>query len=110
MLGLRKRIAFTAVLLVGIAPSGSKALTIDECYAIVQQDYANCRAASYYQNFGQCENRLNERMAACSQGVFVPLGASRKDECLNRVHEEYKNCGYRAVCQNRWLQGLQACN
>src|SRR6476661_611955 len=110
MLGLRQRIAFTAVLLIGVAPSGSKAVTIEECYAVVEGDYANCKAAEYYSSFGHCENRRAERLASCSQGVFVPLGASGKDQCLTRVEAEYRNCGYRAVCTNRWIQGLQECN
>ena len=110
MLGLRQRIAFTAVLLIGVAPSGSKAFTIEECYAVVQRDYANCKAAEYYSSFGHCENRRAEGLASCSQGVYVPPGGSRKDQCLNRVEAEYRNCGYRSVCTNRWLQGLQECN
>ena len=110
MLGLRQRIAFTAVLLIGVVPSGSKAMTIEECYAAVEHDYANCKAGEYYYSYGQCENRRADRLASCSQGVFVPIGASPKDQCLERVEAEYRNCGYRAVCTNRWLQGLQECN
>jgi hypothetical protein len=110
MLGLRQRIAFAAVLLIGVVPSGSKAMTIEECYAVVEHDYANCKAGEYYYSYGQCENRRAERLTSCSQGVFVPLGASPKDQCLERVEAEYRNCGYRAVCTNRWLQGLQECN
>jgi len=110
MLGLRQRIALTAVLLIGVVASGSKAFTIEECYAVVERDYANCKEAEYYSSFGHCENRRAERLASCSQGVFVPLGASPKDQCLNRVEAEYRNCGYRAVCTNRWIQGLQECN
>jgi hypothetical protein len=79
MLGLRQRIAFAAVLLIGVLPSESKALTIEECYGVVEQDYANCKAAEYYSSFGHCENRRAERLASCSRGEFVPLGASRKD-------------------------------
>jgi hypothetical protein len=85
-------------------------VAIEECYAVVQRDYANCKAAEYYSSFGHCENRRAERLASCSQGVFVPVGASRKDQCLKRVEAEYRNCGYRAVCTNRWIQGLQECN
>ena len=110
MFGLRERIAFTAVLLIGVVPSGSKALTIEACYAVVQRDYANCKAAEYYSSFGHCENRRAERLASCSQGKLVPLGASQKDQCLKRVEAEWAACGYRAACQNRWLQGLQECN
>jgi hypothetical protein len=107
MLGLRQRIAFTAVLLIGVVPSESKA---QECYAAVERDYARCKAAEYYSSFGHCENRRAEGLTSCSRGVYVPPGASQKDQCLNRVEAEYRNCGYRAVCTNRWLQGLQECN
>jgi hypothetical protein len=108
MLGLRQRIAFTAVLLIGVVPSESKAR---DCYAAVQRNYANCKAGEYYSSFGHCENRRAEGLTSCSQdGVYVPAGASRKDQCLNRVEAEYRACGYRSVCTNRWLQGLQACN
>src|SRR5215469_13887012 len=108
MLGWRQRIAFTAVLLIGVVPSGSKAFTVEECYAVVEQQYANCKAGEYYQSFGLCENRRAERLVSCSQGV--PPSANRKDQCLNRVEAEYRNCGYRAACANRWIQGLQECN
>ena len=110
MLGLRQRIAFTAVLLIGVVPSGSKAFTIEECYDAVGQDYANCKAGEYYRSFGHCENRRAEGLASCSQGVYVPPGASPKDQCLERVQAEWRNCGYRAACANRWIQGLQECN
>src|SRR5262245_11482202 len=107
MLGLTQRIAFTAVLLIGVVSSESKA---QDCIAAVQRDYANCKNGEYYYSFGHCENRRAEGLASCSQGVYVPPGASRKDQCLNRVEAEYRNCGYRSVCTNRWLQGLQECN
>jgi hypothetical protein len=110
MLGLRQRIAFTAVLLIGVVPSESKAFTIEECYAVVARDYANCKAGEYYSSFGHCENRRAERLTSCSRGEFVQIGESRKDQCLKRVEAEYRNCGYRAACTNRWLQGLQECN
>jgi hypothetical protein len=110
MLGLRQRIAFAAALLIGVVPSGSKAFTIDECYDAVGRDYANCKAGEYYYSYGLCENRRAEELASCSQGRYVPPGASPKDQCLTRVEAEYRNCGYRAVCTNRWLQGLQECN
>ena len=111
MLGLRQRIAFTAVLLIGVVSSESKAFTIEECYAVVQRDHANCKAGEYYSSFGHCENRRAEGLTSCSsQGVYVPPGASQKDQCLQRVEAEYRNCGYRAVCTNRWIQGLQQCN
>src|SRR5215475_7645825 len=110
MFGLRERIAFTAVLLIGVVSSGSKAFTVEDCYAVVQRDYANCKAAEYYSSFGHCENRRAERLASCSQGEFVPIGGSRKDQCLERVWTEYRNCGFRGVCANRWIQGLQECN
>src|SRR5262249_30367562 len=80
------------------------------CYAVVQQDYTSCKAGEYFYSFGHCENRRAGGLASCSQGVYVRPGASRKDQCLERVEAEYKNCGYRAVCTNRWLQGLQECN
>jgi hypothetical protein len=108
MLGLRQRIAFAAALLIGVVPSGSKAFTIEECYGAVGQAYANCKAGEVYSSFGHCENRRAEGLASCSQGV--PPVASRKDQCLTRVEAEYRNCGYRAVCTNRWIQGLQECN
>jgi len=110
MLGLGQKFAFTAALLIGVVPSESKAFTVEECYAVVEQDYANCKRAEYYSSFGQCENRRAERLTSCSRGVFVLLGESRKDQCLKRVEAEYRNCGYRAVCTNGWLQGLQQCN
>jgi len=108
VLGLRTAVA--AVLLVGVVPSGSNAMTIEECYGVVERDYANCKAGEYYNSYGQCESRRAERLASCSQGVFVPIGGSQKDQCLNRVEAEYRACGYRAVCTNRWLQGLQECH
>jgi len=111
MLGLRQRIAFTAVLLIGVVPSGSKAFTIEDCYAAVDGEYQNCAAGSYYSDFGNCQNRWAERRAYCSKGIYVPLGASPKDQCLNRVQDEYKSCGYRmGPCSDRWIQSLQACN
>jgi hypothetical protein len=108
MLGLRQRIAFTAVLLIGIVPSGSKAFTIEECYAV--ETTRIVKAGEYCSSLGHCENRRAERLASCSQGGFVPSGASRKDQCLERAEAEYRNCGYRAVGTNRWIQGLQECN
>jgi hypothetical protein len=108
MLGLRQRIAFIAVLLIALVPSGSKAFTVQECYDAVEQAYANCTAVRINSNFGLCENRRAERLASCSQGVWP--GPSPKDQCLERVEAEYRACGYRAVCTNRWIQGLQQCN
>jgi len=67
MLGLRQRIAFAAVLLIGVVPSGSKAFTIEECYAAVEGDYANCIGASLYPTLGQCENRMAQQI--CSAGT-----------------------------------------
>ena len=110
MLGLKQRIAVTAVLVISAVPSGSKAFTIEECSDAVERDYANCSAGSYYQNFGQCENRRAQGRAFCLQGRYVPPGASQKDQCLTRVQAEWANCGYRNVCANRWIQGLQECN
>ena len=111
MLGLRQRIAFAAVLLIGVVPSASKAMTIEECYAVVEHDYANCKAGEYYYSYGQCENRRAEQMAYCSQGQYVPPGASQKDQCLQRVQQEYAACGYRGgACTNRWIQGLNECS
>jgi hypothetical protein len=80
------------------------------CVAVVERDYANCKAGEYYSSFGHCENRRAEGLTSCSKGVYMPPGASRKDQCLNRVEAEYRNCGYRSVCTSRWLQGLQECN
>lgn len=110
MLGLRQRIAFTAALLISVVPFESKAFTIEECYTAVQRDYDNCTAGSLYQNFGQCENRARAALASCQRGIYVPPGASSKDQCLQRVEGEYKNCGYRAACSNRWIQGLNECS
>ena len=110
MIGVRQRIAFTAVLLIGVVPSGSQAFTVAECYDAVEQDYANCTGTSYYSNFGHCENRRAQGLVYCSQGKYVAPGASQKDQCLTRVQEEWKSCGYRNVCANRWIQGLQQCN
>ena len=110
MLGLRQRIAFTAVLLIGVVSSESKAFTIEECYAAVKRDYDNCQAGSYFQNYGHCQNRARAALASCQQGVYVPPGGSTKDQCLQRVEAEYRNCGYRAACTNRWIQGLNECS
>jgi hypothetical protein len=107
--GWRQRIATTAVLLIAVVPSQSKALTLAECNDIVESDYANCKAGEYYSSFGQCENRRAERLVACSQGFFKPLNGSPKDQCLERVESEYRSCGYLNSCTNRWIQGLQQC-
>lgn len=105
MPGLRQRIAFTAVLLIGVVPSVSRAFTIEECYDAVGQDHANCKAGELYSSFGHCENRRAEGLVSCSHGEYVAPGASRKDQCLARVEAEYRNCGYRSVCTSRWIQG-----
>jgi hypothetical protein len=110
MLGLRQRIAFTAVLLIGVVSSESKAFTIEECYAAVKRDYDNCQAGSYFQNYGHCDNRARAALASCQLGVYVPPGGSPKDQCLQRVEAEYRNCGYTAACTNRWTQGLNECS
>lgn len=110
MPGLRQRIVFGAVLLLGVAPSAGKAMTVEECYQVVQRDYVNCTRAGVYSDLGQCQYRWAERQAQCAQGIFVPIGESSKDQCLNRVEAEYRSCGYRAACTDRWLQGLQSCN
>jgi hypothetical protein len=109
MLGLRQRIAFTAVLLIGVVPSESKAFTIEECYDAVQHDYANCKAGEYFDSHGLCENRARAALASCQRGIYVRPGESSKDQCLQRVEAEYRNCGYRAACSNRWIQGLNEC-
>jgi hypothetical protein len=95
MLGLRQRIAFTAALLIGVVPSGSKA---QECYDAIAQDYNMCKQAEYYSCYGCCENRRAEQMAHCAQtGEYLPPGASQKDQCLARVQAEYEACGSRGV-------------
>jgi hypothetical protein len=107
MLGLTQRIAFTAVPLIGVVLKAKHKTAMplfSETTRIVRQE-------SIIQVFGHCENRRAEGLTSCSQdGVYVPPGASRKDQCLNRVEAEYRACGYRSVCTTRWLQGLQACN
>jgi len=55
------RIATTAALLIGVVPFQSKALTVGECYTIVERDYALCNSGPY-NSFGQCENRRAERL------------------------------------------------
>jgi hypothetical protein len=110
MLRLRQRIAFIAVLLIGVVSSESKAFTIEECYAAVQRDYNNCAAGSLYSDFGHCQNRARAALVSCQQGIYVPIGGSPKDQCLQRVEAEYKNCGYRAACSNRWIRGLNECS
>jgi len=107
MLGLRQRIAFTAVLLIGLVPPESKA---QDCYALIQRDYQLCMTASAYPNLGQCANRQAEQLAICASTGRYPGFESQKDQCLNRVEAEYRACGYRAVCTNAWLQGLAQCN
>jgi hypothetical protein len=84
-------------------------VTIEQCYAAVQRDYGNCTSGSLYPDYGLCRNRAEQALVNCQQGVYVPPGGSPKDQCLQRVLDEYKNCGYRAACQNRWIQGLQEC-
>jgi len=96
MLGLRQRIAFTAVLLIGVVPSGSKAFTIEECYDAVGQDYANCKAAEYYSSFGHCENRRAEGLASCSQRRI------RATRCKPKRPMSYES---RSGVQELWLQG-----
>ena len=73
MLASRHRIAFTAVLLIGVVSSESKAFTIEECYAAVKRDFDNCQAGSYFQNYGHCQNRAQAALVSCQQGVYVPL-------------------------------------
>jgi hypothetical protein len=110
MLGLTQRIAFTALLLIGVVSSESKAFTIEECYAAVQRDYDNCAGGSLYPDYGLCRNRALAALASCKQGRYAPPGTSPKDQCLQRVEAEYRNCGYRAACSNRWIQGLNECS
>jgi len=110
MLGSTQRIAFTAALLIGVVSSESQALTIEQCYALVKRDYDNCQAGSYYKNYGHCQNRAQAALAACQQGIYVPIGASPKDQCFKRVEAEHMACGNRPACADRWIQGLNQCS
>lgn len=102
------RIATTAALLIGVVPFQSKALTVGECYTIVERDYALCNSGPY-NSFGQCENRRAERLVACSQGKFLPLNGSPKDQCLERARAEFQRCGGTNRCMNGYIQGMQQC-
>jgi hypothetical protein len=76
---------------------------------LVQACSASDRLELY--NYGQCENRQKQQLTLCySDNRYVGVGESPKDQCLNRVQEEYRNCGYLPACTNRWLLGLQQCN
>src|SRR5215471_14311900 len=110
MRGLKQKIAFSVVLLIGVVSSESKAFTIEECYAAVKRDYDNCQGGSYFKNYGHCQNRAQAALASCQRGEYTPPGRSPKDQCLQRVEAEYRSCGYRAACSNKWIQGLNECS
>jgi hypothetical protein len=110
MLGLTQRIAFTALLLIGVVSSESKAFTIQECYAAVQRDYDNCAAGSLYPDYGYCRNRAAQGLVYCQQGRYVRPGTSQKDQCFTRVEAEHASCGNTPACSNRWIQGLNQCS
>jgi len=108
MPGLRQRIAFTAVLLIGVVPSVSRAFTIEECYDAVGQDYANCKAGELYSSFGHCENRRAEGLVSCSHGEYVAPAA--KTNVLREWKRSIGTVVTGVSARAGGFRGLQECN